>query len=71
MAIGCQWKAPFHINQLELLTIVKVFQAFETFLLGCVVQVAIDNTTAVNKQGGTHSLCLLFQAVDLWEWFFV
>ena len=35
------------------------------------MQLATDNTTAmhyVNKEGGTHSLSLLYLTIDLWEW---
>ena len=60
-----------HINFLELLAIYKAFRAFEHLLCGRVVQVASDNTIAIfylNKQGGTHSLHLLYLSVKIWGW---
>ena len=59
-----------HINLLELLAIFKAFWAFKRLLLGHVVQVATDNTTAVfylNKQDGTCSQRLLYLTVQIWE----
>lgn len=47
-----------HINQLDMLTVIKAFRALETSILGIVVQVVTDNTTImyyVQKQGVTHS----------------
>lgn len=60
-----------HINLLELLAVIKVFLSFQTMLVGKGIQVTTDNTTTlhyINKQGGTHSLTLLYLTVHLWEW---
>ena len=72
--MGSSREVHLHLNHLELLAITKAFQAFESLLVSQVVRIATDNTMAVsyiNKQGGTHSLQLLYLAVDLWEWCFV
>ena len=58
-------------KHLELLAIIKAFRTFQPLITGCTVQLASDNMTAlyyVNKQGGTHSLSLLYLADHLWEW---
>lgn len=60
-----------HISHLELLTVIKAFRPFETLISGRAVQLVTNNTTVmyyVDKQGGTHSLSLLYLAVHLWEW---
>ena len=57
-----------HINHLELLTIIRAINAFLPLIKGQVVQLATGNTTAlfnVNKQGSTHSLSVLYLAVNL------
>ena len=60
-----------HINQLELLAVIKVFKAFRDHLAGKMVQITTDNVTTmyyILKQGGSHSPSCLYFTVDLWEW---
>ena len=60
-----------HINELELLAIIKVCKAFRNFLIGKMAQITTDNTTSIYyilNQGITHSPGLLYLVVDLWEW---
>ena len=60
-----------HINYLEILVVIKAFRAFYPLVVGRGVQVAPYNMTTlyyINKQGGTHSLPLLYLAIHLWEW---
>lgn len=48
-----------HINQLELLAVIKAFRSFKSLITGQDILLVMDNTTVmhyVNKQGGTHSL---------------
>lgn len=57
-----------HFNHLELWDIIKAFCAFDKILGGHAVQVATNDTTAlfyISKQGGTHSLFLLYLAGQL------
>ena len=60
-----------HINHLEMWAVIKAFRAFLPLLHGRAVQLVTDNTTTmhyINKQGGTHSMTLLYLAVILWEY---
>ena len=64
-------KKLLHINLLEILAVIKALRAFYPLVVGCRMQVATDNITTlyyINKQGGTHSLSLLYLAIHLWEW---
>ncbi|XP_024071350.2 uncharacterized protein LOC112117576 [Terrapene carolina triunguis] len=67
------WSTPdlfLHINVKELRAIHLACTAFLTHFHGRVVRVLTDNTAAmyyINKQGGTHSLALCWEALALWE----
>ena len=64
-------EAKLHINQLEMLAVLRACQAFPSLLSNTVTRSHIDNTTVVaylNKEGGTRSwpLTLLTRQVLKW-----
>ena len=61
----------FHINLLELPAIHLALQAFLPSIKGRLVQVLMDNTTAMwycNKQGRVGPDVLCQEALQLWTW---
>ena len=60
-----------HINQLEMLAILKALDHWESFLRKKKIMIASDNVTVVsyiNRQGGTRSTQLLVLCLDLFDW---
>ena len=72
--IGGRWtdqESRLHINSLELLAVFHAVWAFAKDKTDLVIQVHLDNTTAVayiNHLGGTKSPDLRSLAVNLWDW---
>ena len=73
--IGGQWtdqeRRRLHINCLELMAVFHAVRAFTKDKRHMVIQVHLDNTTAVayiNHLGGTKSPDLRSLAVRLWDW---
>ena len=70
---GC-WnaqEAELHINSLEMLAAFYAIKAFINNCQGISVLLCTDNMsvlTYVNRMGGTRSLLLTAQAIDLWCW---
>ncbi|XP_064113206.1 uncharacterized protein LOC135219920 [Macrobrachium nipponense] len=61
----------WHINKKELMAAFLALQAFEECVAGKVVEISMDNVTAlayVRKQGGTHSFSLNETAKNLLLW---
>ena len=61
----------WHINCLEMETVLLALKSFKTLVQGRVTLVATDNSTVlahITKQGGTHSWQLLNQTWELLEW---
>ncbi|KAH0621469.1 hypothetical protein JD844_022821 [Phrynosoma platyrhinos] len=60
-----------HMNELEMLAVLKALRAFEPVLRGKVVLLSTDNITVMyclNKQGGTKSPPLLQASLQVWNW---
>ena len=61
----------WHINNLELLTVLLALQQFQSSVQGKSVQIMTDNTTVVGQikhQGGTHSRELFNLTRQLFQW---
>ena len=64
-------ESQLHINLLKLRTLLLALKAFLPSIKGRLVQVFVDNTTAIwycNKQGRVGSWTLCQEALRLWTW---